>query len=114
MASIFDKYKATSTKTIKKLSEEEDEKTLTRRAGRIDLKDGVESKLRLGPAHPGEETFMHMRATHWIKIEKDGVAATRTVPNARLHGGLSADPCEVFVEYSKLKLSTGVAEDLEK
>lgn len=112
--SIFDKYKATSTKTIKKLAETEDELTLIRRAGRLDLTDGVENKVRLGPKHPGEETFMHMRACHWIKIEKDGQPATRTVPNARLHGGLSKDPIELYIELVRNRLADGDPDNLEK
>jgi hypothetical protein len=114
MSSIFDKYKATSTKTIKKLAETEDELTLTKRAGRLDLVDSVENKVRLGPKHPEEDTFMHMRACHWIKVEKDGQAGTRTVPNARLHGNLSKDPIEIYIDLVRDRLADGDPENLEK
>jgi hypothetical protein len=115
MASIFDKYKATSTKVVKKLTEEEDEKTLTKRAGRIDIAIG-ENKIRFGPKHPGEDTFMHMRGCHWLKVSKEGSdeAAIRTVPDAKLHGDLSMDPCEAYIELCKERLSTGKASDSDK
>src|SRR5579872_7214477 len=114
MASIFDKYKPTKTATIKKLSEEEDEKTLQKRQGRIDLPDGVQTKLRLGPAHPGEDSFMHQAGSHWIKVDKDGQAATRKVPNARVHLDLAKDPIEVYIDFVRTMLSDGSTENADK
>lgn len=114
MGDIFSKYTATPTKTIKKLAEEEDAKTKTNKfSGRIELSDGL-NKLRIGPRHPGEESFMHMRAQHWIPIEKDGETVKRTVPNGRIHGGLKEDIVEAYVAFCSEKLATGEAEDAEK
>lgn len=112
--SIFDKYKATSTKVMKKLMDEEDSATSSGKfSNRLELSDGL-NKVRFGPRHPGEESFMHMRACHWITIEVDNQPARRTVGNARVHLGVEQDPVEFYVENAKNKLSTGEAEDTEK
>lgn len=107
MASIFDKYKPTSTKKIKDLSADEDSKTNSGGfAGRLDLEDGT-NKIRIYPAHPGEESFIRIRACHWITIEVEGQREPqrRTVPNARIHLGIETDPIEAYMDFCREQFS---------
>lgn len=115
MASIFDKYKPTSTTTVKKIMEEEDAATsFNKRSGRLELSDGL-NKIRIGPKHPGEDSFMHIHGCHWITIQKeDGEPGRRTVQNARLHANIKQDPIEAYVDFCKTKLATGEQEDTDK
>lgn len=113
--SIRDKFKATSTKELKSIVEDEDSKIASRRnTDTYSFKDGI-NKLRLFPKHEGEPSFYHILCQHWITIEKDdGEPGRRTVPNARIHGGCEKDIIDEYIKYCRTLLGTGDAEDSAK
>lgn len=114
MADIFSKYSATPINTVKKIAEEENSKTVSNRfADRLEISEGL-NKIRIGPKHPGEQHFMHMRACHWISIDGDNGPQRRTVSNARVMLGVEEDPIESYVQFCKEKLADGEEDHSEK
>ena len=54
----------------------------------LEMEDGKTVKIRLFPAHPGQESFYLLQKEHWLTIEKEGgETGRRTVLNATVHGG---------------------------
>jgi len=113
--SIRDKFKATSTKELKSIVEDEDSKIATKRnTDTYSFKDGI-NKLRLFPKHEGEPSFYHILCQHWITIEKDdGEAGRRTVPNGKIHGGLEKDIIDEYIKFCRVLLADGDAESSAK
>lgn len=109
-------FKATSTSSMKVVKEKED--ALIPKAGgrtdRIELEDGL-NKMRIFPAHPGEENFYHILSQHWITITDDkGEEQRRTVINAKVHAGWSNDIFDAYIQYVRENLSSTDAEDSAK
>lgn len=116
--SIYDEFETTSTKTLKKIAETEEEIISSgSRGDRLTLKDGV-NKIRFWPKRKGEESFYKMRASHWYKIpdssSKKGDTVPRVVPDAKIHGGMEKDISEVYLEAVNDKLDSSDAAESRK
>jgi hypothetical protein len=112
---LRNKFAGTSTKSLKKIAQEEDSQINTGGMGDFLPKNEGLNKFRWYPKHPGEETFLKMRCVHWLpKLKDNGELGRTTVPNARIHGGLSRDPIEAYIGFCQENLNAGEAEDAGK
>lgn len=117
MSSFRDQLKATSTKVLKKIVEEED-MSLPSGGGNgeyLKLDVGL-NKIRIYPKHPGEEKYSHIKSSCWLGVEgDDGKDVRRTFQNARVHLKTANDIVEEYINKAKAKLSTSKdSEDLKK
>lgn len=108
-------FKATKTSTLKKTKEKEDAIIpSSNRTDFLEIEEGI-NKLRIYPAHPGEDSFYMMRANHWLTVEGDDGKERRTmVPNARIMCGVERDIIEEYVRAATAylqDLGTADAED---
>ena len=72
----------------------------------LELEDGKTTKIRLFPAHPGQESFYILQKEHWLTIEGDnGEPGRRTVLNANVHGGGAKDIIDEYIAFCKKKLT---------
>ena len=72
----------------------------------LELEDGKTTKIRLFPAHPGQESFYILQKEHWLTIEGDnGEPGRRTVLNATVHGGGRKDIIDEYIALCKKKLT---------
>jgi len=100
-SSLRDKFKATSTATLKKLKAEED-KLLNygNQNGYLTLEPG-DNKIRFMPKHEGEEDFKLLMSRAWVEVpdEETGKNKRRPVLNAKVHGGFKRDVIEEYNEF---------------
>lgn len=104
------KFKASSTKKLQE-QQKEAEDTLGQgkggsgRANFLKIENG-KNKIRILPGHPESDTFCYPRTTHYLnvltKYKKDGEDIEEIKPkpifNAKIHGGLSEDPIETYID----------------
>ncbi len=110
-----EQFKATSTKKLKTLKDEEDKMLgSNNRDGLADLeiKDGM-NKIRIAPKFPGEEEFYHIMKQYWVPFEKeDGTMTKIPVWDSIIHGGTKKD---IVDEYNKfVKATLDPEEDADK
>jgi hypothetical protein len=117
MTSIRDRFKPIAVDRMKKQAEKENQEIYEGgSADYISLKENKFTKIRLFPAHPGEENFYITKKVRWVSVEKDdGTSGRRQIPDAVLHGGLKHDIIEEYVnEATKLLKSLKDSEANEK
>lgn len=108
-------FQATSTKTLKKLKEEQDEMfgNEGESTPTLEIKSGL-NKIRLAPKFPGEKEFYHLYKRTWVPYEKeDGTMTKIPIFDSKLHGGTKLDIIEEYVNFVKTKLM-GVKGEEEK
>lgn len=110
-----DQFKATSTKALKKLKEEEDKMLETRsKTDEIEIKDGL-NKIRIAPKFPHEKDFYFMEKRTWIPFEKeDGETVRIPVLDSIVHGGTEMDIIQEYVKFAKEKLNPEDEDDAKK
>ena len=109
--STRDKYKATPLKQLKKRVEEDDAMVGVSSRDYLNLVDGKSLKIRLFPAHEGEDAFYQPHVCYWLSIQKDnGDMGRITVNDATVHGRFKKDICKEYISFAKKKY----ADDSEK
>ena len=70
----------------------------------LSLEDGKAIKIRLFPAHPGEERFYVPKKCYWLtRINDEGEPKRFTVLDAVVHGGAKMDLVEQYAKMAKKK-----------
>lgn len=96
--------KPTSIKKLKKVVDEDNEMVGAQSNEYLALEDGKTIKVRIFPAHPGEENFYISRKCYWLTVEgNDGNTYRTTVLDSVVHGGTAKDICAEFIKYAKKK-----------
>ena len=116
MALDRNKFKATSTKKLKVLKEEEDKIIGSGQGGleTLDIVDGM-NKIRIAPKFPDEKEFYLMTKRTWIPYEKeDGQITNIPVLDSKVHGGTKLDIIEEYFNYVKNSLDSSDSDDAEK
>ncbi len=114
MSSIRDKYKATSTKALKEIVDNEN--LLLKTGGGSDfltLEDGL-NKMRVYPKHEGEESYSIIYGRHWLTIDKEGEDKRVTVPNSKLHAGTEMDIIDEYIKFCQITLDANDGADAAK
>ena len=114
MATDFrSQLKATSMKSLKKRIDSDDAMVGSNSTEFLNLEDGKTLKIRIFPAHPGQEDFYVPRKCYWLSVQgNDGEMRRTTVLDARQHGGYRFDLVDEYVKWAK-KLIGNDAEKLE-
>jgi len=103
--------KATSIKRLKKRVDEDNDIIGAQSNEYLNLEDGKTIKIRIFPAHPGEEDFYIPKKCYWLTITKsDGESGRTYVLDSVVHGGTKLDICDQYIKWGKKK----VAKDSDK
>lgn len=79
----------------------------------LNLEDGKTVKIRVFPAHPGQEDFYVSKKCYWLSFRTDdGETRRGTVLDSKVHGGTKWDIVEEYVKWAK-KLVGNDADKLE-
>ena len=98
--------KATPIKTLKKTIDKDDALFGSRSNEYLQLEDGKTLKIRIFPAHPGEENFYVAKKSYWLTFENnEGEMKRGTVLDSRVHGGTAMDVVDEYVKYARNKWS---------
>lgn len=114
MATDFrSQLKATSMKSLKKRIDSDDAMVGSNSTEFLNLEDGKTLKIRIFPAHPGQEDFYVPRKCYWLSVQgNDGEMRRTTVLDARQHGGHRFDLVDEYVKWAKKRIGND-AEKLE-
>ena len=97
-------YRATKISSLKKAVDKDDAMVGVMSNEYLNLEDGKTMKIRIFPAHPGEEQFYVPRKCYWLSfVNSDGDARRGTVLDSILHGGTKMDLINEYVKYAKKK-----------
>ena len=101
------KLKPTPIKSLKKTVDEDNEMIGVQNSNEyLRLEDGKTTKIRIFPAHPGEDNFYVKRKCYWLTFTgQDGNTYRGTVNDSVVHGGTKKDICDEFMKYAKKKWS---------
>ena len=111
--SLRAQLKATSLKKLQKQIDEDNAAIGANSNEYLNLEDGKTVKIRIFPAHPGEENFYVAKKCYWLTIVgNDGDPRRIQVLDSRLHGGTKMDVVEEYVKYAK-RACKGDASKLE-
>lgn len=103
-ADLRAQLKPTSIKNLKKAIDEDNEMVGVQSNEYLNLEDGKTLKIRIFPAHPGEENFYIAKKCYWLSVEgNDGEMRRTTVLDSVVHGGTAKDICAEFIKYAKNK-----------
>jgi len=103
--------KATSIKHLRKQVDDEDAMVGAQKNDYLNLEDGKTIKIRIFPAHPGNEDFYVAKKCYWLPfVTNDGEPRRGTVLDSKMHGGTKYDVVEEYVKYAKKH----VGDDTEK
>ena len=110
-ADLRAQLRPTSIKKLKKVVDEDNEMVGAQSNEYLNLEDGKTLKIRIFPAHPGQENFYVAKKCYWLTVEgNDGEPRRTTVLDSVVHGGTEKDLCAEFIKYAKKKW----AKDSEK
>ena len=102
-----DQFKATSTKKLKTLKDQEDKVLGSNGSDQLEsleIKDGM-NKVRIAPKFPNEDEFYHMVKRVWLPFEKeDGEVTNIPVLDSKLHGGTERDIVQEYLAFVKTRL----------
>ena len=114
MANLRAQLKATSIKKLQKQVDAENEMVGTGSSTEyLNLEDGKTIKIRIFPAHPGQEEFYVAKKCYWLTFNTDdGDARRGTVLDSKVHGGTKWDIVEEYVKWAKKHVGND-AEKLE-
>lgn len=111
--SLRSQLKATSLKKLQKQIDEDNAAIGANSNEYLNLEDGKTLKIRIFPAHPGEENFYVAKKCYWLTIAgNDGDPRRIQVLDSRLHGGTKMDVVEEYTKYAK-RFCKGDAAKLE-
>ena len=112
--SLRAQLKATSIKRLQKQIDADNEMVGTgSNTEYLNLEDGKTVKIRIFPAHPGQEDFYVSKKCYWLGFRTDdGETRRGTVLDSKVHGGTKWDVVEEYVKYAK-KLIGNDADKLE-
>lgn len=114
MANLRAQLKATSIKKLQKQVDAENEMVGTGSSTEyLNLEDGKTIKIRIFPAHPGQEEFYVAKKCYWLTFNTDdGDTRRGTVLDSKVHGGTKWDIVEEYVKWAKKHVGND-AEKLE-
>ena len=114
MANLRAQLKATSIKKLQKQVDAENEMVGTGSSTEyLNLEDGKTIKIRIFPAHPGQEEFYVAKKCYWLTFNTDdGDVRRGTVLDSKVHGGTKWDIVEEYVKWAKKHVGND-AEKLE-
>lgn len=114
MANLRAQLKATSIKKLQKQVDAENEMVGTGSSTEyLNLEDGKTIKIRIFPAHPGQEEFYVAKKCYWLTFNTDdGNTRRGTVLDSKVHGGTKWDIVEEYVKWAKKHVGND-AEKLE-
>lgn len=102
--SLRSQYRATKISSLKKAVDKDDAMVGVSNNEYLNLEDGKTMKIRIFPAHPGEEQFYVPRKCYWLSfVNGDGDVKRGTVLDSILHGGTKMDLVNEYVKYAKKK-----------
>ena len=102
--SLRSQYRATKISSLKKAVDKDDAMVGVSNNEYLNLEDGKVMKIRIFPAHPGEEQFYVPRKCYWLSfVNSDGDVKRGTVLDSILHGGTKMDLVNEYVKYAKKK-----------
>ena len=102
--SLRSQYRATKISSLKKAVDKDDAMVGVSNNEYLNLEDGKVMKIRIFPAHPGEEQFYVPRKCYWLSfVNSDGDVKRGTVLDSVLHGGTKMDLVNEYVKYAKKK-----------
>ena len=102
--SLRSQYHATKISSLKKAVDRDDAMVGVSNNEYLNLEDGKVMKIRIFPAHPGEEQFYVPRKCYWLSfVNSDGDVKRGTVLDSILHGGTKMDLVNEYVKYAKKK-----------
>lgn len=95
-------FKATPVKKLKKFVDEDDAMMGGNSNEYLNLEDGKTIKIRIFPAHPGQDGFYVKRKCYWMSFAgKDGELHRGTVLDSVAHGGTKYDLVQEYVKFAK-------------
>ena len=105
MANFREKFKATKIKDLKKAVDKDDAMVGVSNNDYLNLEDGKTLKIRIFPAHPGNEQFYVPKKCYWLSFpaEDGGDNKRGTVLDSIVHGGTKMDLVQEYVKYAKKK-----------
>ena len=102
--SLRSQYRAIKISSLKKAVDKDDAMVGVSNNEYLNLEDGKVMKIRIFPAHPGEEQFYVPRKCYWLSfVNSDGDVKRGTVLDSILHGGTKMDLVNEYVKYAKKK-----------
>lgn len=101
--SLRSQLKATSIKRLQKQIDADNEMVGSGSSTEyLNLEDGKTIKIRIFPAHPGQEDFYISKKCYWLGFQTpDGETRRGTVLDSRVHGGTKWDVVEEYVKFAK-------------
>jgi hypothetical protein len=108
--SLRSQFKATPIKSLQKAVDKDDVMVGANNNEYLNLEDGKTTKIRIFPAHPGEENFYIACKRYWLSFNgDDGEMRRGTVYDSILHGGTEMDLVQEYVRFAKKKYGTDTA-----
>lgn len=108
--SLRSQFKATSIKSLRKTVDKDDAMVGVQNNEYLNLEDGKTMKIRIFPAHPGQENFYVSRKCYWLSfVTSDGETRRGTVLDSIAHGGTKMDLVQEYVKFAKKKYGTDSA-----
>ena len=102
MSNLRSQFKATSIKSLRKAIDQDDALVGIQSNDYLNLEDGKTLKIRIFPAHPGQENFYTTRKCYWMNLTtEDGETRRGTVLDSVLHGGTKKDIVQEYVKFAK-------------
>ena len=102
MSNLRSQFKATSIKSLRKAIDQDDALVGIQSNDYLNLEDGKTLKIRIFPAHPGQENFYTPRKCYWMNLTtEDGETRRGTVLDSVLHGGTKKDIVQEYVKFAK-------------
>ena len=113
MTNLRSQLKATSIKKLQKQVDADNEMVGGSSTEYLNLEDGKTIKIRIFPAHPGQEEFYVAKKCYWLTFNTDdGDTRRGTVLDSKVHGGTKWDIVEEYVKWAKKHVGND-AEKLE-
>ena len=112
-SSLRSQLKATSLKKLQKQIDDDNAAIGANSNEYLNLEDGKTLKIRIFPAHPGEDNFYVAKKCYWLTVAgNDGDTRRTTVLDSRVHAGTKFDVVEEYTKYAK-RFCKGDAEKLD-
>lgn len=109
-ASLRSQFKATPLKKLQKVVDADDAAVGGGSNEYLNLVDGKTLKIRIFPAHPGQDAFYIKRKAYWLTVAgRDGDSRRTTVLDSKVHAGTEMDLVEEYVKFAKKKWSKDTA-----
>ena len=103
-------FKATSVKKLKKAVDADDAMMGGSSNEYLNLEDGKTIKIRIFPAHPGQEGFYVKRKCYWMSFAgNDGELHRGTVLDSIAHAGTKYDLVKEYIKFAKKRYGSDAA-----